>query len=332
MPPPPPCPLCLDEEVADNEEDNEDNDAVDNDDGDEDMPPKAKPNAAAAATAVKKKPPAAKKDDSDEVATMPSRAPAKKNFSIDATDRFLVAYYGKGVNDYADVAIMVNGTIKKDSYEVQVAEDGLSLSWRRASRSECFNKEILKKILGDEYRDSSHRVVAWDDLRMEMREKNVHSKQGLFWGAPMVVHLKWKCTGTPIVSVKDYPTSYRVKDKFGEVHTQCNCIVLITVKKAEERFREAVEEERGFVDLFGSSSQSQMSGYSPPSPPPRRKKMRRSNDRRRSEESRHRVDDDNSGGDDNDGGSDHGEGKRRAKDGDNDCGGDHGGRKREAKN
>ena len=33
-----------------------------------------------------------------------------------------------------------------------------------------------------------------------------------------------------------------------------------------------VEEERDFVDLFGGSSQSQMSGYSPPSPPPRHKK------------------------------------------------------------
>ena len=40
----------------------------------------------------------------------------------------------------------------------------------------------------------------------------------------------------------------------------------------EERFREAVEEERGFVDLLGGSNQSQMSGYSPSSPPPRRKK------------------------------------------------------------
>ncbi len=88
----------------------------------------------------------------------------------------------------------------------------------------------------------------------------------------MVVHLKWKCTGTPVVVVKDYPTSYKVKDKFGEVHTQCNCIVLITVKKAEEQFREVVEEERGFVDLFDGSSQSQMSGYSPPTPPPRHKK------------------------------------------------------------
>ena len=44
------------------------------------------------------------------------------------------------------------------------------------------------------------------------------------------------------------------------------------VKKAEEQSREAVEEERGFVDLFGGSSQSQMRGYSPPSPPPQRKK------------------------------------------------------------
>ena len=99
------------------------------------------------------------------------------------------------------------------------------------------------------------------------------------------------------MNMRDYPTSYKVKDKFGEVHTQCNCIVLITVKKAEERFKEAVKEERGCVDLFGNySSQSQMSGYSPPFPPPRRKKRRHSKNRRRSEESRHRVDDDDSRG------------------------------------
>ena len=97
------------------------------------MPPKAKPTAAAVAAAAKKKAPTAKKttgDESNEVAVMPPLAPAKnKNFSIDATDRFLVAYYSKGVNDYADVAIMVNGTIRKGSYNVQVAEDGLSLLW-----------------------------------------------------------------------------------------------------------------------------------------------------------------------------------------------------------
>ena len=60
---------------------------------------------------------------------MPPRAPVRKNFSIDATNHFLVAYYGKGINDYADVAIMVNDMIKKGSYDVHVAKDGLSLSW-----------------------------------------------------------------------------------------------------------------------------------------------------------------------------------------------------------
>ena len=72
---------------------------------------------------AKKKAPTKKTtgDESDEVAVMPPHAPAKKNFSIDTTDRFLVAYFGKGLNDYADVAIMVNSTIKKGSYNVQVA-------------------------------------------------------------------------------------------------------------------------------------------------------------------------------------------------------------------
>ena len=202
----------------------------------------------------------------------PPRTSARKNFSIDTTDRFLVAYYGKCVNGYAAVAIMVNDTIKKGYYDVQVAENGLSLSWQWASRFKCFNKEIPKKILGDKHRDSSHHVITWDDLRMDMHNKNVRSKQGLLGGAPMVVHLKWKCTSTSIVNVKDYPTSYKVKDKLGEVHTQRNCIILITAKKAEERFKEVVEEERGFVGLFGDSSQSQMSGYSPQTPPPQQKK------------------------------------------------------------
>ena len=174
-----------------------DNEAVNNDstanDGNEDIPPKVKPAAAAMAMAAKKKAPAAKKttgDKSNKVAVMPPYAPAKRNFLIDATDRFLVAYYSKIVNGYADVAIMVNGIIKKGSYDVQVAKDGLLLLWRWASCSECFKMEILKKTLWDKYRDSSHCVVAWDNLRMEMRDKNVCSKQGLFWGAPMVGHLK----------------------------------------------------------------------------------------------------------------------------------------------
>ena len=97
------------------EDDAIDNDATTNN-SNEDMPPKAKPAAAAVAATAKKKAPAANKttgDASNEVAVMPPHAPAKKNFLIEAIDRFLVAYYGKGVKAYADVAIMVNGTVKK---------------------------------------------------------------------------------------------------------------------------------------------------------------------------------------------------------------------------
>ncbi len=128
-------PLCLEEEVA-REEDYTDNDTINNNatvnDGDKEMPPKAKPAVVDVAAVAKKKAPVAKKttgDESDEVAVMPPRAPAKKNFLMDVSGRFLVAYYGKGINDYTDVAIMVNDTIKKGSYDVQVDKDGHSLSW-----------------------------------------------------------------------------------------------------------------------------------------------------------------------------------------------------------
>ncbi len=85
-----------------------------------------------------------------------------------------------------------------------------------------------------------------------------------------MVRLRWKCTGTPTaVNKHDYPTEYRVKDKRGEWHVQCDCIVLVTVKKAEERTQAELEVGTSYVDLFGiDSSQSQRSD-DPPSPPRR---------------------------------------------------------------
>ncbi len=128
---------------------------------------------------------------------------------------------------------------------------------------------------------------------MEIRDKNVRSKRGLFWGALMVVHLKWKCTGTPIVAVKDYPASYRVKDKFGEVHTQCT--------HRREEGRGAIQGSgRGGTRFRGPLWQQQPESderLQPPIPPSATQKRRRSKDRRRLEKSRHRVDNDGSGGD-----------------------------------
>jgi len=156
--------------------------------------------------------------------------------------------------------------MKKGEYEVQVAEDGLSVSFRRAICLRSFNKKILRKIMGVEYRESSARVVAWDDTALEMQQQNVRPLNGLFWGEPQVVQLRWKCTGTPTrVDKHDYLTEHRVKDKQGEWHVQCDCIVLVTVRKAEEQTQAELEVETSYVDLFGidSSQESQRSDDPP---------------------------------------------------------------------
>jgi hypothetical protein len=64
-----------------------------------------------------------------------------------------------------------------------------------------------------------------------------------------VVRLRWKCTGTPTaVNKHDYPMEYRVKDKRGEWHVQCNCIMLVTIKKAEERTQAELEVGTSYAD------------------------------------------------------------------------------------
>jgi hypothetical protein len=200
--------------------------------------------------------------------------------------------------------------MQKSEYQVRVAEDGLSVSFVRAISSKSFDKKILGKIMGAEYRESSSRVVACEDTALEMQAKNVRPVKGLFWGEPQVARLKWKCTGTPTaVNKHDYPTEYKVRDKRGEWHVQCDCIVIVTVRKAEERTQAELEVATSYVDLFGiDSSQSQRSDDPPPSPPPRRRKKRRSEDR----EDRRRVEEDED--DDNDD-NDDGGGKRGGGDG-----------------
>ena len=272
------------------------------------MPPKVKPlptkptKKDTAAASAKPPPPAA-------AAAAPAAA---TSFSIDAEDPITVSDYAVGAYDYADVVFRINGTMQKSEYQVRVAEDGLSVSFVRAISSRSFDKKILRKIMGTEYRESSSRVVAWDDTALEMQAKNVRPVNGLFWGEPQVARLKWKCTGTPTaVNKHDYPTEYKVRDKKGEYQVQCDCIVIVTVRKAEERTQAELEVATSYVDLFGiDSSQSQRSDDPPPSPPRRQRKKRRSEDRK----DRRRVEDDedDDNHDDNDGGG----GKQGGGDGD----------------
>jgi hypothetical protein len=169
--------------------------------------------------------------------------------------------------------------------------------------------------MGAECHESSSRVVAWDDTALAMQAKNVRPVNGLFWGEPQVARLMWKCTGTPTaVNKHDYPTEYKVRDNRGVWHVQCDCILIVTVRKAKERTQVELEVSTSYADLFGiDSSQSQRSD-DPPSPPRCRRKKRRSEDREDRRQVEDDEDDDND--DDNNGGD-----KQGGGDGDGDVGG-----------
>ncbi len=248
------------------EEDNADHNAKDiaaaakddnNDDKNNDgtiTPPKVKPVAAAAMKTAVIKP---KKD--HEIKHLPApKLPEITNFSINAEDPLNVSYYANSKHNYADVVFRVNRTMGCCEYKVRVAKDGRSILFVRTICARLFDKIILKKIMKDNYNEGSTHIIPWDDTVHEMELKKVHSKNGLFWGMPQVVYLKWKCTGMPIAIGKlDYQTQYRVKIR-GEWHVQCNCIVLITVQSAENQVRGELEVKSGYIVLFGvDSSRSQ---------------------------------------------------------------------------
>jgi hypothetical protein len=169
------------------------------------MPPKLKP--------LPRKPTKKKSAAATEMPPPPAAAAAAiaTSFSVDATDPLMAHYYADGVYDYADAVFCFNGTMQKSEYQIRVAEDDLLVLFLRAISSRSFDKKILRKIMGTEFRESSSRVVAWDDTALEMQSNNVRRVNGLFWGEPQVVRLRWQCTGTPThVDKHDYPTEYRV--------------------------------------------------------------------------------------------------------------------------
>jgi hypothetical protein len=141
------------------------------------IPKKAAPKKESAAAAANPPPPAA------------VAATAATCFSVNAGDPLTTHYYAEGVYDYADVVFRVNGTMQKGEYLIQVVEDGLLVLFVRAIPSRSFDKNILKKIMGENNCESSARIVAWDDTALEMQRQNVHPLNGLFWGERQVVRL-----------------------------------------------------------------------------------------------------------------------------------------------
>ncbi len=119
------------------------------------MPPKVKPlptkptKKDMAAASAKPPPPAV------------AAAAAATSFSVNAEDPLTAHYYAEGAYDYADVVFRVNGTMQKSEYQVRVAEDGLSVLFVRAISSMSFDKRILHKIMGAEYRSLLGTTRRW---------------------------------------------------------------------------------------------------------------------------------------------------------------------------
>jgi hypothetical protein len=89
------------------------------------------------------------------------------------------------------------------------------------------------------------------------------------------VHLKWECTGAFKIVKRDYEINYVNVDSRDNKNRQCNSVLIVQEKKAEERAATEAKVNKGQMSLFGSFSQgSHGSSGNPPSPPPRRKSSR----------------------------------------------------------
>lgn len=229
------------------------------DDISEGMPPKLKPAAA-------KKAPI----DTAEAAVPPPKSLI--TFSIDSTDKFSVSYYCEGTQDYADVTFHINGVLRECDFRVTIGDNGKSVLWQRAVEAICYSKELLKSIMGRDYSPANNRVVAYDDVAQEMLAKKVRPENKLYWGTPQVVRLKWECTGTPTIIKRDYPIDYVATDSNKRRNRQRNTILIIRMKKAQQRSAAAAEIDAGEIDLFGMFSQSQASSDFSPAQQRRKKR------------------------------------------------------------
>jgi hypothetical protein len=229
-----------------------DNDADNNgDEGDNDeaaMPPKVKPVAPAATKTAAMKP-----APKTETTTLPAPSPPSK-FSVDSTDKYGIAYYCMGTQDFAVVVIHINGVLYKSDYRMSVAQDGMSVLFQRSINFLCYIKEILALIMGNAYSPSNHLVVAHNNIAQEMFAKKIRPNNKRIWGAAQMMRIKWECTGTPAIVKRDYAIDYITINSNGRRNCQKNRIIIIKLKKAKE-CTVVAEVNIGQMDMFGPFSQ-----------------------------------------------------------------------------
>jgi len=152
-----------------------------------------------------------------------------RSYNVNMSDGWICVRYTEGQRDYVMVEFHVNGILPRGGYKMVFAEDGQTVTFQRAIHKLLFAKEHLKAIMPDgEYANTHTLVVAVDDNAQLMRRDRVEESDDVYWGAPQVVNLKVKCTGSPEFGYKEYPTGYSVGK-----HKQFNCVCTCKVQVAD---------------------------------------------------------------------------------------------------
>jgi hypothetical protein len=225
----------------------------------------------AAAAAAAAKPPADKKKTASAVVAIP--APAKKIalYNLDTRDTSVVAYYQDDGVGYTKVALYVNGVVPKGMYCFTVAKDRMSVSWQRTIHKRCFDKKLLQGIMKDKYSSSIQATAALLPTTTCCREMHLNrlppDALGLYWGAPQVIRLSKKVTGSHLELVHPYPTKVKVQGA-----TQYNTLAHCRVMLARQCIKASVPMHYRVINLFGlqSSQESNNDHQEPPYSLPKR--------------------------------------------------------------
>ena len=220
-----------------------------------------------------KKPPAVAKATSTKPAKVVISIPAKKIalYHLDTCDAAIVAYYSDGGVDYAEVEVHVNGGLPPGTYRFSLAENGMTISFSRGISAVCFDTKRFRGVMGPKYSQSSSWVMAFDNAVQAMYHNKVTPDTGgQYWGAPQVINLREKCTGTPVINIYPYRTNFKI-----EGARQYNILVHCRVQLAVQRISRSAPTHSRVIDLFDIQSSQDSHDQAHPSPPPQRHNKKR---------------------------------------------------------
>ena len=178
--------------------------------------------------------------------------------------------------DYAEVEVHVNGGLPPGTYRFSLAENGMRISFSRGISAVCFDTRRFWGVMGIKYSESSSCVMAFNNSVQAMyRDKVIPDAGGQYWGAPQVIQLREKCTGTPVIHTYPYRTSFKI-----EGNRQNNTLAHCRVQLAVQRISRSAPTHSRVIDLFDIQSSQESHDRDnrghPPPPTQRHNKKRKS--------------------------------------------------------